>query len=196
MRVRPVDCGPLEMGWTDWLAPMAVYACCFVFVCPWRAAAGRGGSVQGVPEDLCSRARGAGKAARARVRCPRGTGKALGSPGPAVPPRTPRSLGSHGAVCLSTALSGGVKLPRGHRKTPPDADSPALPAALSKPSARGSRPARQPQPTNRAAHRLSPSRAAPPPRAALLRQGSAAAAAPHKQATWPRPCRASPSSPL
>ena len=26
MRVRPVDCGPLEMGWTDWFAPMVVYA--------------------------------------------------------------------------------------------------------------------------------------------------------------------------
>ena len=64
MRVRPVDCGPLEMGWTDWFAPMVVYAF-----------DGGSGCV------LFARARGAGKAARARVRGSwRVTGK-TGSPG-------------------------------------------------------------------------------------------------------------------
>jgi len=35
MRVRPVDCGPREMGWTDWLAPMVVFG-------PRRRASGAG----------------------------------------------------------------------------------------------------------------------------------------------------------
>ena len=64
MRVRPVDCGPLEMGWTDWLAPMVVYAF-----------DGGSGCV------LFARARGAGKAARARVRVPLATCNTSGSPG-------------------------------------------------------------------------------------------------------------------